>query len=187
MDWLIVVIEEYKTLRTEKIESMKMQRSILQYGAAAIGIVMIAGLYVWDKPLLSAVVFLFFLPGVVYLISMMWTDEVARMFRAGSFLSELEKKINSEFVEKDEALSWESWLLKQQNNGKAPRQLVWPHYIAILFLFITISIVSIVLGNFKLRETVSIQYVISIDILEATLFVVISIILLNTFRAVNRT
>jgi hypothetical protein len=147
MDWLSIVMEEYKTLRTESIESMKMQQSILQYGAATMEIIIVADFNVWDKPLLSEIVFLFLLPAVVYLVSIIWTGEVARMFRAGSFLSGLEKKINAEFMDKGEALSWESWLLKEQDNGKTPHQFVRPHYIAIYCLFSIISIASIVLGR----------------------------------------
>jgi hypothetical protein len=39
MSWLSAALEEYKTLRTESLESMKMQQSILAYGIAAIGII----------------------------------------------------------------------------------------------------------------------------------------------------
>ncbi len=185
MDWLSIVMEEYKTLRTESIESMKMQQSILQYGAATMGIIIIAGFNVWDKPNLSEIVFLFFLPAVVYLVSIIWTGEVARMFRAGSFLSELENKVNAEFTDKREALFWESWLLKQQKNGKTPHQFVCAHYIAIYCLFSIVSIASIVLGNIKLWKTVPLQYIASIDILEIAVFVIITIMAVKIIKEIK--
>jgi hypothetical protein len=175
MDWLSVAMEEYKTLRAESIESMKMQQSILQYGAATMGIIIIGGFNVWNNPFLPEIVFLFILPAVVYLVSIIWIGEVARMFRAGSFLSELEKKINSEFTEKGEVLSWESWLRKKQADGKTPHQLVSSHYIAIYCFFSIISIASIVIGNLKLWKTVSTCYITAIDTIEAISFVVIVI------------
>ncbi|ODS36129.1 hypothetical protein BEH94_01855 [Candidatus Altiarchaeales archaeon WOR_SM1_SCG] len=115
MDWLSVIMEEYKSLREESLTAMQTQQSILRFGTATLGIVLAAGLNLWEKSLLPEFVFLFLIPLLSYLVIIIWVGEVERMIRAGTFLAQLEKKVNKAFGGKPEALTWESWLRTKQN------------------------------------------------------------------------
>lgn len=43
MKWLLVVMEEYKTIRSEVLQSMQTQQLIIRYGITAIAIVSSTG------------------------------------------------------------------------------------------------------------------------------------------------
>lgn len=120
MDWIEVVMEEYKTLREEILTSMQMQQSILSLGGATVGIALSSAFATWEKSPLPEFLFLVMVPTLTYLIVLVWLGEVGRMFRAGYFLSELEGKVNREFSGKGLALSWETWLSQGEWQGKGP-------------------------------------------------------------------
>lgn len=168
MDWLSVVIEEYKTLRNESLASMQTQQSILRFGTAAIAVLIAAAFNLWEKSPLPEAVLLFVIPFMSYLILAIWMGEIARMMRAGIFLVELEKKINKEFADKPKALTWEKWLRETQHDGKTP-QLRWNYY-AIISLFLLIALGSIGIGNFKIWKTICSLYIMIIDIVESIFF-----------------
>ena len=78
--WLSVALEEYKSIRTESLDSMKVQNTILSYGATTIGVILTAGISIIDKNMLLAdeAIFLVFIPLIVFFIVMIWAGEVAR-------------------------------------------------------------------------------------------------------------
>jgi hypothetical protein len=167
MDWITVAMEEYKTLREESLSSMKMQQSILTFGTATIGIILSAGFNVWDKQFLPEIIFMALLPAVSYLIVLSYIGETGRMFRAGRFIALIENKINSRFLEKEKALSWETWLLTTQNDGKTPHHNLWFHHISIFIFFILVSFISIFIGNIKLYKVANSTLLFFIDMFEA--------------------
>lgn len=169
MNWLSVVIEEYKTLRNESLASMGTQQSILRFGTAAIAIVIATGFNLWEKSPLPEMIFLLFFPTISYLVLTIWMGEVARMMRAGIFLVKLEEKINKEFGDKPKALTWENWLRETQHDGKTP-QLRWNYY-AIIFLFLSMAIASIGIGNHKVWNAICLSWIVIIDIFEMTSFI----------------
>lgn len=169
MNWLSVIIEEYKTLRSESLASMQTQQSILRFGTAAIAVVIATGFSLWEKSPLPEMVFLFFIPSIGYLVLTIWMGEVARMVRVGIFLVRLEEKINKEFSDKPKALTWENWLREIQHDGKTP-QLRWNYY-AIISLFFLIALVSIGIGNYKICKPICPSWIIIIDIFELILFI----------------
>ena len=169
MDWLSVVTEEYKTLRNESLASMQTQQSILRFGTAAIAVVIATGFNLWEKSPLPEMVFLLFIPAISYLVLTIWMGEIARMMRAGIFLVKLEEKINKEFGDKPKALTWENWLRETRHNGKTP-QLRWNYY-SIIFLFFSMAIVSIGIGNYKVWNTICLSWIVIMDIFEVILFI----------------
>ena len=173
MDWVAVAIEEYKTLRAESIASMQMQQSILRFGSATLGIILAAGFNVWERKILAELVFLAFAPLATYLIIIIWTGEVARMFRAGAYLREIEKKINSQFPNMQPALLWEQTLAQVQPDGRTMHQGLRAHYVSIFLLYVILALASIVIGNYKLWSTVSAVTFWSIDFVEALIFGVV--------------
>ncbi len=163
MNWLSVVIEEYKTLRSESLASMQTQQSILRFGTAAIAVIIATGFNLWKTSPLAEVIFLLFTPITVYLVLTIWMGEVARMMRAGIFLVKLEEKINKEFKDKPKALSWENWLRETQHDGKIP-QLRWNYY-AIISLFFLMALASIGIGNYKVWNTICLPWIVIIEMI----------------------
>ncbi|MFV9644354.1 MAG: hypothetical protein ACNYWU_00890 [Desulfobacterales bacterium] len=173
MEWLEVVMEEYKTLRQESLTSMQMQQSILNFGTATVGIALSGGFAAWDKTPLPEFIFLFLIPIVIYLIVLVWLGEVGRMFRAGNFLCELEEKVNSQFSEKEMALTWETWLSRGEWLEKKPHHVIRFHYISIFTLFMVTALASILFGNYKIHGALSIKQIGVINILEILPFVAV--------------
>jgi hypothetical protein len=132
--WLSVALEEYKSVRTESLDSMKVQNTILSYGATTIGVILSAGISIIDKDMLLAdeAIFLVFTPLIVFFIVMIWAGEVARMYRAGSFLAGHEDII-SRYVDKvyilnnwdEPALVWENWLRQIGDNNETPHERLY--------------------------------------------------------------
>jgi hypothetical protein len=182
MDWLEVVMEEYKTLREESLTSIQMQQSILSLGAATVGIALSGAFATWEKSPLPEYLFLFLVPTLIYLIVLVWLGEVGRMFRAGRFLSELEEKVNREFPKKDLALSWEMWLSRGEWKGKIPHHIIRFHYVSIFIIFMVAALASIAFGNYKIISALSPMQILVINSLEAVPFV---ILLVMSIKASN--
>src|SRR5262245_46665173 len=166
--WLLADLEEYKSLRTESLDSMKVQNSILGYGVAGIGALLTAGISFIDKndnPLLEEAIFCFFIPLVVFFIVMTWAGEVARMYRAGQFLVNREPVINRHVVGLDArawtgepALFWENWLFRNGGDNKTPHQRLYLQHYSVLGMFLFIALLSVTLGNYKAWGKISIEW-----------------------------
>src|SRR5262249_11532432 len=151
--WLSVAIEEYKSVRTESLDSMKLQNAILSYGVTAIGLIFTAGIGLIDKNMLlvAEAMFLLFIPMIVFFIVVIWAGEVARMYRAGSFLAEHEGIINR-YVKRsgsgdgwdEPALVWENWLLGMSDSKKTPHQRLYIQHYSVLAMFLFLAILSVV-------------------------------------------
>jgi hypothetical protein len=169
--WLVAALEEYKSLRTESLDSMKVQNSILGYGVAGIGALLTAGISFIDKndnPVLEGAIFCFFIPLVVFFIVMTWAGEVARMYRAGKFLVDREPIINQHVVVVgslacEPALFWENWLSKKGDNNKTPHQRLYIQHYSILGMFVFIALLSVTMGNYKVLGNSPLTWLIIID------------------------
>jgi hypothetical protein len=188
--WLFAAIEEYKSIRTESLDSMKVQNQILSYGVTAVGAILTVGISIIDKPmlLLDEAIFLFFIPLVIFFMVMIWAGEVARMYRAGSFLVEREKII-SRFVDKantlngwNNALFWENWLLEKKNNNETPHQKLYSQHYSVLGMFLFLAMLSITIGNYKLLGTPHVIFLLPIDILAACVLVYLARLALFLLR-----
>jgi hypothetical protein len=169
--WVYAAVEEYKSLRTESLDSMKVQNTILSYGVSSVVLILTAGLSIIDKDTLSTVdagIFLLLIPTTIFFIVVIWAGEVARMYRAGAFLMKHEL-IVSEYVGtvSRPALSWENWLSQNGINNEAPHKKLYMQHYSVLAMFLFLSIVSITIGNYKLGG-IHIEYLIIIDIVEAS-------------------
>lgn len=179
MDWISVVMEEYKTLRAESLTAIQMQQSVLRFGAAILGIVLATGINVWDKPLLTSFIFLFLTPAISYLLIIVWMGEVERMVRAGKFLVLIEEKVNTVFGRTQKALEWESWL-HTKKNGKTP-QVIW-NYASIVSIFLSISLASIFLGVYKVYNILCSNYVAILIIVELFILFIVIFLFLSKAR-----
>jgi hypothetical protein len=166
--WVYAAVEEYKSLRTESLDSMKV---LLSYGVSSVVLILTAGLSIIDKDTLSTVdagIFLLLIPTTIFFIVVIWAGEVARMYRAGAFLMKHEL-IVSEYVGtvSRPALSWENWLSQNGVNNEAPHKKLYMQHYSVLAMFLFLYIVSITIGNYKLGG-IHIEYLIIIDIVEAS-------------------
>jgi hypothetical protein len=185
MDWLAIAIEEYKTLREECLMSIKMQYSILAFGAAIIGVVISTGFNVWDKSPLPEILFLLLVPASAYLVIIIWLGEVSRMFRAGRLISTIEIKINKQFPDIDNPLTWETWLITKQDTDNIPQKFFRIRDIAIFLFFIVVSILSIYIGNIKLAKGILYPQLLIIDIVEVIVMFFVIILSLKVSHQIG--
>lgn len=95
-EYIAVSMEEYKTIRAEIKQSNINQFQALSFGAAAVGILLSAGFYSWDKTALITIpIFSIFIPALCFLITYIWLGEFARMIRGGNFILSIERKIEA--------------------------------------------------------------------------------------------
>ncbi len=164
MEWIEIAIEEYKTLRAESIEAIKTQQTTLKFGTAIAGAVILSGFNLWNKTLLPDLIFLIFIPILCYLVLVIWIGEVARMMRAGYYLTLVEKKISNAYADIDNLLFYENWLRDKKNNSKTA-QLKW-NYIAVIALFSFTSISAIIVGNIRIFNKIEVWYIGICDLIE---------------------
>jgi len=190
--WLLAALEEYKSLRTESLDSMKVQNTILGYGVAGIGALLAAGISFIDKndnPVLEEAIFCFFLPLVVFFIVMTWAGEVARMYRAGKFLVDRESIINQHVggigalaPVCEPALLWENWLSRKGDNNKTPHQRLYLQHYSILGMFLFIALLSVTMGNYKAFGNSSLAWLIIIDVVAICALTYLTYVALSLLR-----
>ena len=117
--WLAVVLEEYKSLRTESLTAMANQQATLRFGTAALGAI-IVGLAVKAPAEARFWAFLFLMPLLSLVFFALYAIEFGRMVRVGWYISELEKAINDKFPidnKNPHPLGWETWLNTPQEKA----------------------------------------------------------------------
>jgi hypothetical protein len=107
--WLSSALSEYSSLRTESLQAMQAQQTILQFGITGVAVLTGLGLQSDDK-LLAILVLLFLVPLLSIFFVSIWFVEIFRSIRAGMYIACLEKKINAVIGGTVRALEWESWL-----------------------------------------------------------------------------
>lgn len=178
MKWIEIIIEEYKTVRTESLESIKSQQTTLNIGTAIAGAIVVAGFNLWQEDLLPALIFLFFIPLICYLILLIWLGEVSRMMRAGKYLKEIEEKISKQFKKKANPLNFENWLREKKKDGTT-EQTKW-NYISVIALFLFFALSSIAIGNWKIFNQIDCKLLIVINIIEVIFLLIICLFIYFT-------
>lgn len=151
-EWLKIVIEQYKSVRTEALASINSQTTVASIGLTFVGALIGAGINFLDKPMVSETIFLFLIPVFCEFILVSWFGEVYRMVRAGVFLAEVESKVNRYFASKEKphsekALCWEEWLV---NNKKLTQINI--NYQTYILLFTLCSSISIIIDTIICRS-----------------------------------
>ena len=167
MEWIQIALEEYKSLRNESLEAVRTQQTTVKLGIVIIGCIMVTGFNLWDKSLLSDIIFFIFIPLLCYITIVIWIGEVERMMRTCYFLTTLEKKISRAYPNTPNLLNYESWLRNHKSKSELPQ--LTRNYIAVIVLFFLMTIASIITGNFKLASEIDTQYIILLNIPEILL------------------
>lgn len=146
------MITEYNAMKTESIEKLKMQITLISLYITALATVLSISL---DKSTDNIIIldeknlFCFVIPCVTICIAAIWLDQVYRQIKIAYFLSLLEEKINK-FLESDNnfsssAMIWEHWLRTDEiNTGKINASLTF--YYVCLGIFSFVPILSFLYG-----------------------------------------
>ncbi|HEX2044835.1 MAG TPA: peptidoglycan-binding domain-containing protein [Gaiellaceae bacterium] len=141
-----ILLEEYKTLRSEVTTSMQSQQSTLTFGSATLGILFAAASQA-SNTAFRDMLLLVFVPFLSYLVLTIWLAEVLRMMRAGMFLMRIEKRLDEQHG--IGALTWESTVFHGRF-GRGPGALLHDpdrfRTLAITLLFLAVAGVAIVMG-----------------------------------------
>jgi hypothetical protein len=163
MERLGFLIDDYKQLREESLQSMRNRSSILTFGLGVIGVIFHAAtsafsIKTFEGYLLCLFIFNIALPVLSLLILALWMGEAARMSRIGIYLKERELLINliaervfpdncyklTRYSHFNKLIYWENYL-REDFDKKKTRQLIYPYY-AVIMIFVGISITSIILA-----------------------------------------
>lgn len=137
MDAVELLLEEYKALRQEVVAAMSNRIATLTFGLASIGAILAASILTTKSGVLPGVMLALLVPTIAILVLFMWLGEYERMQRAGTFLMEIEARINRE--EQRRLLTWESHLRFTGSHMKSP-------YKATVSLLLLIGLISSIVG-----------------------------------------
>lgn len=146
------LLENYRSLREEILESIRLQSRIIMGEAIAVGIILGFGLTETTYRVLIIAI-----PFIITILNSWWIVEQSRMMRAGDFMQFLEDRINLEVGEP--YVVWENWLRRKTDEkndlGCIQKIKEWvnpedPHgihhiaqYLCILGVFYSVGIATI--------------------------------------------
>ncbi|MCW3074627.1 MAG: hypothetical protein JWP69_1696 [Flaviaesturariibacter sp.] len=146
--WVTLSLEEYKSLRSESIESLKNQNSILQIGTVSLGALVGLAINGWqDTSGVPEILCFIIVPLFCYVILIRWLGEVERMMRVGNYIALLERRIAGAYPKK-RTLGWENWLRSEGTKKRTPQIKV--AYLVVVALFYGAAVVSYWLGYQKI-------------------------------------
>ena len=142
-----IILKEYEAIRQEILVAMGNRISILSFGLATIGAVFTASIAVSvtdNYSLLASLMLILAVPCINSFVLFMWMGEYQRMMRAGTFLLDLEGRVNK--IAGADVLMWERHLRSQRLHMKYP-------YNTTVMLLTVMGIISLVLGLVTLRTS----------------------------------
>lgn len=167
-----VLLEEYKTVRQEALESLGRVQSVSQYLFAAGGVVVTVGLVAGDKDeTVGAAVLMTLIPLVVVLGIAMMTLEVQRALGARRHLRRLETRINALLGSSGDGLSWEADRLEPDIRPLNPFGIVYGIGVA------GIVVIGPGIGGLVLRDDLTAWYFVggAADLILAGVVIVVAV------------
>lgn len=145
-----IILEEYRSLRSEITQSMSNGNNIMAFGLATIGVVLHAALSV-KSSLMPYWILLLVIPLLSYFILSMWFSEQQRISRASHYLTRLEVKIAKK-TNIHGLLEWEHWLRNTVNDkGRKNRHFLSSEYSGIAIFVLLICTTPLM--TFSLQRT----------------------------------
>jgi hypothetical protein len=146
MDQVEIMLREYETLRQEVLTSMSNRNSILSFGPGTIGAILTASIaveLVKEISEISGLMLILAVPIISIFVVFIWLGEYERMQRAGKFLGELDKGLESRINDMvgGEPLTWETRLRLRQR----PLHMLYPYFFTVLLLT-AIGLISLYIG-----------------------------------------
>jgi hypothetical protein len=161
-----LLLEEYRALRGEIIQSMQNRNSVLTFGSATLGAI-ISATALSAKSLNEVAIFLIFttaIPLVSLCTLNFWIAETSRIVRAGLYIREhIEAQINEQF---GETLVWETYI-RVPSGRKCPlkfeqREIPVDDVQQVFYLFSGITLISflgaLIYINFNSSIAANIKY-----------------------------
>jgi hypothetical protein len=176
MKWIDIKLEEYKIIRTEINNYVKIQYTLISLGFTAIGALAGFGISILDD-ILSLVIFFVGIPILSNILLFLWTGLVRRSLRNASYCYMIEKEISKVISKpqkiKQNALNWEIWvnkMNKSQKKKKKNNQEKLDYFVifALFLLFVLISLIlacCILFNNPDFQAILTIKAVIIFSIL----------------------
>lgn len=140
------MVEEYRTVRQEALQSLSSQQTVLQFGLGTVGVLTGLALQLREDVTLAAVIFMGAVPLFAAFAVVMWAGEVERMVRAGAHLRAVEARVNECFS--DLPLRWETEL----GAGGDRTVRVLNRYRAVIAVLVLIAGISAALGILSLAR-----------------------------------
>ena len=115
------LVENYKSLREEIFESIRLQSRIIMGEAIAVGFIL--GLGLTEDPYRIVIIAI---PFIIIILNSYWAVEQSRMMRAGNFMQFLEDIINREL--EGAYIVWENWLRREtdkKNNRSLLQKIIY--------------------------------------------------------------
>jgi hypothetical protein len=132
-----VLMEEYKTLRAESLQSIQARHQVITFAFGALSVI-IAGIVTSNaSSLLLGFMSFAAVPQIAKAVLFMWLGEYRRSARAGNGLRAIEEKINA--LVGQNTLSWETSLSAGRSHMTYP-------YSATVFVILLISYIGLVIG-----------------------------------------
>ena len=143
-EWLAVRMDEYRTLRTEVLDSIRNQHQTLLYSFSILGLLAVAAAQVWKEKVVAGGLLFAGLPLLADMLVLVWLGEVERMMRVGSYISRLEHSINKYFP--SDCLGWETYL-----RGRRGRQMS-VNYQAVIATFLGMAVGAVLAGDVAVSQ-----------------------------------
>ncbi len=148
-----IMLEEYRTLRKEILQSLRIQYKIYAAEAATIfgAVIGVAALQNYSP---SSTPYIFLgIPLIFIIFTSLWITEQTRMMRAGNYIEMLENVMNKEIDHI--CLFWENSLRLK----KTPRFSQWQYrsqFIGVIGSFLIVSVLSIwAMWNYKVASEIT--------------------------------
>lgn len=100
-----VALREYDAIRAEVLQALQGQQSILNFGASTISVLFVAAAALDGQGLAQVSILVLAVPLIAVLVLTLWSCELVRMRRAGTYLLTLETELNQ--LAGGPALIWE--------------------------------------------------------------------------------
>ena len=171
-EWLNCVMEEYKSLRTECLDSIKNRQSVLHTALISLAGIYTIGFYSLDKLPVTIPIFFVIIPITSYMFTIIWGGELIRMVRAGRHNLEIEEQVNLLFLTKriqKPALCWEHFLnspLNRENYSSNEEK-----HLAVFCILIVPSLVALIVGSSQVWCECDHSIIFLVDLAEVGLLI----------------
>jgi hypothetical protein len=116
-DWVAVILEEYKSLRTESLQAIEQMQRTLQIGLVAIGVITGIGVDNADASAAVQVGIAASTPALAATVLVLWLDQLRRSVYAGAHCARIEHRLAEHFRPKEPPLTWETQIQTEYDEG----------------------------------------------------------------------
>jgi hypothetical protein len=116
-DWVAVILEEYKSLRSESLQAIEQMQRTLQIGLVAIGVITGIGVDNADASAAVQVGIAASTPALAATVLVLWLDQLRRSVYAGAHCALIEYRLGKHFRHRERPLTWETQIQTEYDKG----------------------------------------------------------------------